>query len=104
MISGHRLNDFTKIQRLAVAAGKHANTRPRSADDDSRSERSDTSDATPESPANSGGSLMQNSPLDCLYELANKAFDRINGEKSIGKWKLRLLSTLIVDDRFSVPK
>ncbi|XP_074599986.1 uncharacterized protein LOC141854238 [Brevipalpus obovatus] len=61
------------------------NRRPRSADDDSRSERSDTSDTTPESPVGNnenGSSILQN-PLDCLYELSHKTFDRIKGEKPI---------------------
>lgn len=72
-----------------VHSGKHgltpSNIRPRSADDDSQSERSESSDATtggPDSPANSN-LLPQNSPLECLYELTNKAFDRINGDKSM---------------------
>ncbi|XP_015795322.1 transcription factor LBX1 [Tetranychus urticae] len=55
--------------------------RPRSADDDSQSESSATTGG-PDSPANSN-LLPQNSPLECLYELTSKAFDRINGHKSV---------------------
>ncbi|RWS16174.1 transcription factor LBX1-like protein, partial [Dinothrombium tinctorium] len=48
--------------------------RPRSADDDTRSERSDHSETLADSPSN-GNNDNQNSPLDALFELTNKAFD-----------------------------
>lgn len=58
------------------------NRRPRSADDDSRSERSESD--SPESPAsNSGQNNAGSSPLDALFEMTSKAFDRNeSGEKA----------------------
>lgn len=62
----------------------HHNRRPRSADDDSRSERSESD--SPESPSSQTTSNVVSSPLDALFEMTSKAFDRKeNGDKSSGK-------------------
>ena len=50
------------------------NRRPRSADDDSRSERSESD--SPESPASNSANNSGSSPLDALFEMTSKAFDR----------------------------
>lgn len=50
------------------------NRRPRSADDDSRSERSESD--SPESPASNSANNAGSSPLDALFEMTSKAFDR----------------------------
>jgi hypothetical protein len=73
--SHHHINNFGCIA---------SNRRPRSADDDSRSERSESD--SPESPASNSVVGALTSPLDALFEMANKAFDGIDGsEKSSGK-------------------
>lgn len=57
------------------------NRRPRSADDDSRSDRSES----PESPASASANAVS-SPLDALFEMTSKAFDRNeNSDKTSGK-------------------
>lgn len=56
--------------------------RPRSADDDSRSDKSDVSDSS-ESPA---GVAVNASPLDALFEMTSKAFEGLDAdEKATGK-------------------
>lgn len=67
--------------------------RPRSADDDSRSDRSDLSEATSECAVNNN-IINQSSPLNALFELTNKALDNINESKSIGESFLCLFLTL----------
>lgn len=60
------------------------NRRPRSADDDSRSERSESDSL--ESPASTSALNAITSPLDALFEMTSKAFDGVDGsEKSSGK-------------------
>lgn len=70
--------------------------RPRSADDDSQSEASSDMSEEPSTGRstsghnggnnNSSGSKGDgNSPLDALFELTNKALDRVNGDKSGGE-------------------
>lgn len=56
--------------------------RPRSADDDSRSERSESD--SPESPAVANPNA---SPLDALFEMTSKAFEGLEAnEKANGEW------------------
>ena len=50
------------------------NRRPRSADDESRSDRSESD--SPESPASNSANNAGSSPLDALFEMTSKAFDR----------------------------
>ncbi|XP_054159603.1 transcription factor LBX2-like [Oppia nitens] len=69
----HHINNFDRIS--------HHNRRPRSADDDSRSERSESDSS--ESPTISGTNNALTSPLDALFQMTTKAFDGIDGsEKS----------------------
>lgn len=71
----HHMNNFGRIA---------PNRRPRSADDDSRSERSESD--SPESPTSNSVVGALTSPLDALFEMTSKAFDGIDGsEKSSGK-------------------
>lgn len=59
------------------------NRRPRSADDDSRSERSESD--SPGSPASTTAANAVSSPLDALFEMTSKAFDRNDSsDKSSG--------------------
>lgn len=59
------------------------NRRPRSADDDSRSDRSESD--SPESPASNSANNAGSSPLDALFEMTSKAFDRNeSSDKSSG--------------------
>lgn len=60
------------------------NRRPRSADDDSRSERSESD--SPESPSSNSANNAGSSPLDALFEMTSKAFDRNEApDKTSGK-------------------
>jgi len=75
--NNHHINTFGRICH---------NRRPRSADDDSRSERSESDSS--ESPTSNGGPVggVLTSPLDALFQMTTKAFDGIDGsEKSLGK-------------------
>lgn len=70
-----------RIVRPWDLGGDSDRRRPRSADDDSRSE----SDC-PESPSGNTGVANNSSPLDALFEMTSKAFEGLNGgEHSSGK-------------------
>lgn len=63
-------------------AGASRRSRPRSADDDSRSERSESD--SPESPAVANPNA---SPLDALFEMTSKAFEGLEAnEKASGEY------------------
>lgn len=69
------LNIFQHPYQAALSNYRMApNRRPRSADDDSRSERSESD--SPESPASNSANNANSSPLDALFEMTSKAFDR----------------------------
>lgn len=60
------------------------NRRPRSADDDSQSEKSDSD--SPDSPQNTHTNGQNSSPLDALFKMTNKAFEGLHsGENPAGK-------------------
>lgn len=69
------LNLFQNPYQAALSSYRvMPNRRPRSADDDSRSERSESD--SPESPASNSANNSGSSPLDALFEMTSKAFDR----------------------------
>ena len=74
-INAHHINTFGRMV---------PNRRPRSADDDSRSERSESDSS--ESPVSNSVNGALTSPLDALFQMTTKAFDGIDGsEKSSGE-------------------
>ena len=79
-------SSFTGGNSRAYTASPQV-VRPRSADDDTRSETS--SDQTPESPAahrSNGGDVggVNSSPLDALFALTNKPFDEARHDDKNG--------------------
>lgn len=70
-------------------AGASRRSRPRSADDDSRSERSESD--SPESPAVANPNA---SPLDALFEMTSKAFEGLEAnEKASGKYPFHFMTS-----------
>lgn len=93
-LSGYERAHSLYLRTRTSSSPKVSGIRPRSADDDSQSEASSDMSEEGTTAGRSGGNNSSsgkgdgNSPLDALFELTNKALDRVNGDKSAGEWML----------------
>ena len=93
-LSGYERSHSLYIRNRTSSSPKVNGIRPRSADDDSQSEASsdmseDPAMGRPGDGSGNNGKGDGNSPLDALFELTNKALDRVNGDKSGGEYLVR---------------
>lgn len=93
-LPGYERTHSLYVRNRTSSSPKVSGIRPRSADDDSQSEASSdmSEETTTGRDGNSGKGHDGNSPLDALFELTNKALDRVNGDKSGGEYLVMLSS------------